>query len=143
MSHCKFGNAHVITDNHGGQCNKSQQQQSLSHKQTEYLFLRAAHGKPQSYFIAAPTGTEPESTYQPQEHIHQQEYYHNRLRIHLVHIAFHHLKLILLLRVRSYIGNEHIVGVQMRGYLFQELAPVIGRIHVFLHTENNLRFIIL
>ena len=29
------------------------------------------------------------------------------------------------------------------GYLFQELAPVIGRVHVFLHTENNLRFIIL
>ena len=30
----------------------------------------------------------------------------------------------------------------MRCYLFQELAPVIGRVHVFLHAKNNLRSII-
>ncbi len=67
-----------------------------------------------------------ESAYQPQEHIHQQEYHHNRLRIHLVHIAFHHFKLILLLRIRHNVGYEHIVGVQVRGYFFQKFAPVIG-----------------
>ena len=64
------------------------------------------------------------------------------MRIHLVHIAFHHFKLILLLRIRHNVGYEHIVGVQVRGYFFQKFAPVIGRVHVFLHAENNLRSII-
>ena len=72
-------------------------------------------------FIAAPTGAEPESAYQPQEHIHQQEYHHNRLRIHLVHIAFHHFKLILLLRIR----NEMLEPVLRYGILKERMSALI------------------